>query len=192
MHRNASLQQSQRVGHVESNINHIQANHLPHLEDSSWLTPYIEDTRLEELPFHSTHDLQEQGMSEDVAFSRAFKAASDEINTVESHLDVFGNPIDQTTIEPAPHGVSGARVRIGADNIPKANENESEKSETDKRDELARTAGELLDKLKDNQSKKIQQSTFIGLMRQLRDREVVLQGNEFVKVRYIRAWECND
>ncbi|KAJ7902083.1 hypothetical protein B0H14DRAFT_2669831 [Mycena olivaceomarginata] len=49
-------------------------------------------------------------------------------------------------------------------------------------DELARTAGLLLDTVRDAQAQnpKFQNSAFLGLMRGLRDREVVVEGNEVV------------
>ncbi|KAF7361678.1 hypothetical protein MVEN_00511300 [Mycena venus] len=50
-------------------------------------------------------------------------------------------------------------------------------------DELARTAGLLLETVRDAQATntKFQNSAFLGLMRGLRDREVVVEGNEVVK-----------
>ncbi len=47
-------------------------------------------------------------------------------------------------------------------------------------DELALTAGLLLENLKHEQSAKFKNSQFIGLMRQLRDGDVVVDGNTFV------------
>ncbi|KAJ6499061.1 hypothetical protein C8R45DRAFT_864346 [Mycena sanguinolenta] len=50
-------------------------------------------------------------------------------------------------------------------------------------DELARTAGLLLETVRDAQTtnEKFQNSAFLGLMRGLRDREVVVEGNEVVE-----------
>jgi peroxin-5 len=49
-------------------------------------------------------------------------------------------------------------------------------------DELARTAGLLLETVRDDiaQNPKFQKSEFLGLMRGLRDREVVVEGNDMV------------
>ena len=47
-------------------------------------------------------------------------------------------------------------------------------------DELANTAGELLDRVSDNTSRKFQQSSFLALMRQLRDGEVMVDGDKMV------------
>lgn len=49
-------------------------------------------------------------------------------------------------------------------------------------DELARTAAHLLDSLRGNQSQKFQDSTFLALMRRLRDREVKVEGDKMVEV----------
>lgn len=49
-------------------------------------------------------------------------------------------------------------------------------------DELAKTAGQLLDSLKHEQSQKFQQSNFLALMRQLRDKEVRVEGDKMVDV----------
>lgn len=50
-------------------------------------------------------------------------------------------------------------------------------------DDLARTAGYLLDAVKHEQNPKFQNSQFLGLMQQLRDRELVVAGNEIVESR---------
>ncbi|THH15137.1 hypothetical protein EW146_g5294 [Bondarzewia mesenterica] len=48
-------------------------------------------------------------------------------------------------------------------------------------DELARTAGQLIDSVSHDQNPKFQNSQFMGLMRQLRDREMVVEGNDLVQ-----------
>ena len=48
-------------------------------------------------------------------------------------------------------------------------------------DDLARTAGLLLDNLKHEENPKFKKSQFMGLMKQLRDREVVVDGNSIVQ-----------
>ena len=68
--------------------------------------------------------------------------------------------------------------RIGSDTIPAQNDLSPEAES----DELSRTAGQLLDSLKDEQSPKFQQSSFLGLMRQLRDKEVRIEGDKMVSV----------
>ncbi|KAJ3481811.1 hypothetical protein NLJ89_g12182 [Agrocybe chaxingu] len=48
-------------------------------------------------------------------------------------------------------------------------------------DELARTAGMLLENVKHEQNPKFQNSAFMGLMRQLRDGHVTIEGSEMVE-----------
>mgnify|MGYP001194422151 CR=1 FL=1 len=48
-------------------------------------------------------------------------------------------------------------------------------------DELARTAGLLLEQIKHEQNPKFQKSQFLGLMKQLRDGEVIVDGNKVVE-----------
>jgi|SRR5690242_3817442 len=49
-------------------------------------------------------------------------------------------------------------------------------------DEMAATAGRLLDRVADNTSEKFQNSQFLELMRRLRDREVRVEGDKMVEV----------
>ena len=49
-------------------------------------------------------------------------------------------------------------------------------------DEMAETAARLLDSVADNTSEKFRQSTFLELMRRLRDREVRVEGDKMVEV----------
>lgn len=48
-------------------------------------------------------------------------------------------------------------------------------------DKLARTAGEILHNLKDDENPKFKNSNFLSLMRQLRDREVHVEGDKIVE-----------
>ena len=47
-------------------------------------------------------------------------------------------------------------------------------------DELSRTAGLLLDSVKDEENPKFQNSAFMGFMRQIRDKEMVVDGDKIV------------
>ncbi len=73
--------------------------------------------------------------------------------------------------------------RIGADLIhdPRQAGNQSHEDQNDP-DALSRTAAQLLDSVKDNTSDKFLNSTFLGLMRQLRDKEVMISGDKIVDV----------
>lgn len=48
-------------------------------------------------------------------------------------------------------------------------------------DELARTAGLLIEAVKDETNPKFKNSVFLGLMRQLRDREAVIEGTQIIQ-----------
>ena len=61
-------------------------------------------------------------------------------------------------------------------------ESQDDSRAADQADELARTAGQLLDNLKDEKSEKFRQSNFMQLMRQLRDKEVMVEGENIVPV----------
>ena len=72
---------------------------------------------------------------------------------------------------------------IGSDAIlDEASKQDEEHSPEWEADELARTAGQLLDNLKHEQSQKFQDSSFLSLMRQLRDKEVRVEGDNMVDV----------
>ncbi|KAM5500899.1 hypothetical protein McanMca71_004756 [Microsporum canis] len=104
---------------------------------------------------------------DDSAFEAAFAEARAEVELQEStrqeHLELETSVPVET-------------IRIGSDNIPAQLEGVNES------DELSRTAGELLDRVSHDQSQKFKESNFLALMRQLRDREIVVDGDEFRKV----------
>lgn len=74
-------------------------------------------------------------------------------------------------------------VRIGADSIlDQSQKDGSNSNEAKEADELARTAGNLLETVKGDHSQKFRESNFLSLMRQVRDREVTVKGDTFVDV----------
>jgi len=60
-------------------------------------------------------------------------------------------------------------------------EQKEKNSAADDRDALAATAGQLLESVKDDTSAKFQGSQFLALMRKLRDKEVVVEGDKMVE-----------
>ncbi|CAP85339.1 hypothetical protein E8E15_001080 [Penicillium rubens] len=70
------------------------------------------------------------------------------------------------------------QIRLGSDLIPQSDKQNPETQSRDA-DELARTAGQLLDSVRNEQSEKFQQSNFLALMRRIRDREVEVEGDDF-------------
>jgi hypothetical protein len=97
------------------------------------------------------------------AFARAFdEAAQAEMELLEP---------EQETLEPEP------QIRIGADLISHPNTQETF-DQSRENDEMARTAGQLLNSVSGDTSEKFQNSTFLQLMRQLRDKQVVVDGDK--------------
>lgn len=58
-------------------------------------------------------------------------------------------------------------------------------------DELAQTAANLLERVSDNQTSKFKNSAFLGLMRQLADREVRVEGDKVVPVSIAQLHQAN-
>ena len=112
---------------------------------------------------------------DDAAFERAFAAASSDILESEAAGEQLQNS-ELLMEEPLEHQ---AASRIGADAIPEEMQREGQEAHEDE-DALARTAGQLLNSVRDNQSQKFQESNFLALMRQLRDREVRVEGDKIV------------
>jgi len=126
---------------------------------------------------------------DDAAFERAFEAARSEMQhreqqrqkeNLELGQDVLINESDERLLQ-SDHLVE--QERIGSDTIlHEARDEIQELQQSDDPDELARTAGQLLDSVKYDQSQKFQESNFLALMRRLRDREVRVEGDKVVEV----------
>jgi len=78
---------------------------------------------------------------------------------------------------------------VEEDALPDVMDEESEQQRRDQKeldrqndDELAQTAANLLERVSDNQTSKFKNSAFLGLMRQLADREVRVEGDKMVPV----------
>jgi hypothetical protein len=82
-------------------------------------------------------------------------------------------------LEPTTESQVPEQARLGADLIhdPRAEDQEPQPEDPDA---LARTAGQLLTSVQNNQTSKFQNSEFLELMRQLRDREVKVNGDDIV------------
>lgn len=139
---------------------------------------------------------------DEAAFERAFDAARMEMTQLElqatstaqeTKSDVTQKPMqeedddvlntDHFDHEGFEQGQSNYQPRIGSDAILEESSKQEEDYQPDREaDELARTAGELLENLKHEDSEKFQNSTFLALMRQLRDREVRVEGDQMVDV----------
>lgn len=133
--------------------------------------------------------IQESDIIDDVAFERAFDAAHSQMEQYDDHMqqEEVEAPTDVKMAEQLEQNPYSNLVdeapRIGSDRIH--GDSLKEPHETgggNDAEELARTAGQLLDNLKHDQSQKFQESNFLSLMRQLRDREVRVEGDKLVEV----------
>lgn len=128
---------------------------------------------------------QAEDVYDEAAFERAFDAAREDVQQSEASAHRKGTQLDA--------GLHYARDResqgwldhsqIGSDRIlDEEQKRREEGKEADDAEELARTAGQLLEKVKGDQSQKFQESNFLSLMRQLRDKEVRVEGDKLVDV----------
>lgn len=127
-------------------------------------------------------EIQPKDMFNEEAFEKAFDAAHLELQDQHTSAQQQG-----TVEESQPTGVSAAieesmDYRIGSDRIVDDDISRQERSDAQEADELARTAGHLLENVKHDQSAKFRGSNFLSLMRQLRDKEVKVEGANIVQV----------
>jgi len=135
----------------------------------------------------SSEDKQAELFNEE-AFARAFEEASrmeeqmrQELEQTQAGMETEYVITKEQTEEDLETDIPEEQIRIGADLIhdPRDQEQQIHQEQEDP-DALARTAAQLLDSVKDNQSEKFKNSTFLELMRQLRDREVKVEGDQIV------------
>lgn len=74
------------------------------------------------------------------------------------------------------HAISSSAITQSAEQVQ-----ETRHQTEGERDELARTAGLLLEHVQHEQNPKFQKSQFMGLMKQLRDGEIIVDGNKMVE-----------
>lgn len=115
------------------------------------------------------------------AFEAAFEQAREDMDTQAAdttHQDMENGEAEQISATPAEPQET---IRIGSDTISRADDGDPLTNSNDA-DELARTAGHLLDSVRHDQSQKFQGSNFLALMRRIRDREIQVEGDEFREV----------
>ena len=122
---------------------------------------------------------------DEAAFEKAFEAATAEFQQSEKaelQHDATANQDLYAGLSPETESWMD-QTRIGADRISdEAQQTEKHHDDHDEADELARTAGQLLENVRADQSQKFRESNFLSLMRQLRDREVRVEGDKLVDV----------
>lgn len=123
---------------------------------------------------------------DEAAFARAFdEAAISELEVAQEVEQVQDTELGQDILinESAEHFMEAEPLvehRLGADLIHDPSRESNDQQQQDDPDALARTAGQLLDSVSHNTSDKFQNSQFLELMRQLRDKEVVVEGDKIV------------
>ncbi|MCJ1365267.1 hypothetical protein MMC16_004388 [Acarospora aff. strigata] len=177
-----SLQLATPEWHQRGNMSMMNSSQLP------GQPMYINGTSLStSTTQHNRTQPQVEDVFDDAAFERAFDAARSDMQereqqwqqeNVELGQDVLINESARSLLQ-SDHLVE--QELIGADTIlHEAQEEPKEDQQNDDPDELARTAGQLLDSVKFDQSQKFQESNFLALMRRLRDREVRVEGDKMV------------
>lgn len=119
------------------------------------------------------------------AFAAAFDQAREDMELESATVaQEHGQDINETAQadSAAEQPVAHEEIRIGSDMIPQSEEQKDTQQGPNDADELARTAGHLLNSVSHETNQKFQQSNFLALMRRIRDREVHIEGDEFREV----------
>jgi hypothetical protein len=119
------------------------------------------------------------------AFERAFEAASVEMQTNEQTVNGMTRHVEK-----ADWGMIDGYTRLSETTISpestvqqeQAQQKQQQNSSQPNPDALAQTAGQLLETVSHETSEKFTQSSFLALMRRLRDHEVVVEGENFIEV----------
>ena len=128
---------------------------------------------------------QPEDRFDEEAFEKAFNEAAEAQMKSLGHEQNQASSTSQDNIPAQDIRVNPEieRIRIGSDQIlDEAQLLEREDNADDEAEKLAKTAGQLLENLSHDQSQKFQGSSFLSLMRQLRDREVEVEGDKLVDV----------
>ena len=130
---------------------------------------------------------QVEEVFDEAAFERAFESARSDVHSRQQELqldqDLYRTEEAGANLKGAEMGNPMDHRRIGSDRILDEAEDKEEKTNDEAdADELAKTAGQLLENVKGDQSRKFHESSFLSLMRQLRDKEVRVEGDKFVDV----------
>ena len=190
------MRQNNRQSSLHRNI--ISKNGvIAHQDQYRFQTLSDSSTLAGHLPLIAQQKQPQQQLDEvfdETAFERAFDTARLEMLQAEHQeaLDaIHKNTIDSSEMQSTGHSdftsikrnQTSYQPRIGSDTIPDESSRQEESDQANREaDELARTAGQLLDNLKHDQSEKFQNSAFLALMRQLRDKEVRVEGDQMIDV----------
>ncbi|PYI10373.1 peroxin-20 [Aspergillus sclerotiicarbonarius CBS 121057] len=166
-------QQQQQQSPVQQHQPHVQgfqSSFAPHYPMHGAAFSSVQETTANQQPSAEAFD--------ESAFEAAFEQAQtdmmlQEAETTQIHAEDIGEETDRVFAENTEEN-----IKIGSDTIPQTDKDDAQAQVNDA-DELARTAGQLLDSVKHDQSQKFRESNFLALMRRIRDREVHIKGDEF-------------
>ncbi|RAH61812.1 peroxin-20 [Aspergillus piperis CBS 112811] len=157
----------------QPHVQGLQPTFAPRFPMTGAAFPPAQATAANQQPMADTFD--------ESAFEAAFEQAradmmSQETETAPVHAEEVVEETNYVTAESTEE-----KIKIGSDTIPQTEKNDQQARVNDA-DELARTAGQLLDSVKYDQSQKFRESNFLALMRRIRDREVQIEGDEFREI----------
>ncbi|RAL05701.1 protein pex20 [Aspergillus ibericus CBS 121593] len=166
-------QQQPSVRQHQPHVQGFQPSFAPHYPMQGVPFSPVQETTTSQQPSAEAFD--------ESAFEAAFEQARtdmmlQEAETTQIRAEDIGEEAERAFAENTEES-----VKIGSDTIPQTHKNDPQAQVNDA-DELARTAGQLLDSVKHDQSQKFRESNFLALMRRIRDREVHIEGDEFREV----------
>jgi len=176
VHRQVHPQQVSGGWHGEFVQQQVQPQNWPHAINHGYngavVHPNLQPMPQAQVP-QTTDAFDEE------AFARAFEEAA----MVEAALadapaldQAHGSSPDAVLDKSTEASSTLQHERIGSDLIEQAGSGNAKHDP----DALAITAGQLLERVQDNQSEKFRNSKFLQLMRQLRDRQVTVDGDKIV------------
>lgn len=124
------------------------------------------------------------------AFERAFDTAAAEMAQKDSQVDDFMTGAVNTNLRDADvTNIINNKLNLHETQVflnPSIQEEQKEQLSRDPNnpDALSQTAGQLLNSVSQETSEKFAQSSFLALMRSLRDKEIVVEGENFINVRF--------
>ncbi len=162
----------------------MQQQEQPQFQQHTQEEPMYDDSAFEAAFAQVTQHAQDLAMEEYNA-----SQAVDESREMQGSDLLNKDALQMDHLEPSDldHGFpalertpSPIQYRIGSDAIPYKEQKLQGVEENNRdADELARTAGQLLNSVQHDTSDKFQNSQFLSLMRKIRDGEVRVQGEEF-------------
>ncbi|PWY93818.1 peroxin-20 [Aspergillus sclerotioniger CBS 115572] len=162
-------QQQSPIQQHQPHVQGFQPSFAPHYPIHVTAVSRVQETTANQQPSAEAFD--------ESAFEAAFEQARTDMMLQEAETTQI-RAEDTGEREQAFAENTEETIKIGSDTIPQTDKNDAQARVNDA-DELARTAGQLLDSVKHEQSQKFRESNFLALMRRIRDREVHIEGDEF-------------